>query len=113
MHLLGREYTHYKEFDKSIRILNKLIYLYEGSLVHEVGDAYGLIGSAYIEQKDYDEAVVAFKRASRILPFMRGPHLDLANTYLLQLRFHEALFEISKAFEIKDQYKIWNDDPLA
>lgn len=103
IHLLGREYFIYEQYEECIDVLSNMRQ-FEGLYVNEVADAYTYIGKSYHMLGDLDQAAAAFKRGTKAAPHLRGSFLDLANIYIQQGRFGDALLTIGEALKITKQY---------
>ncbi len=112
IHLLGREYFIYERYEDCIDVLSNMRQ-FESIYVNEVADTYSYIGKSYHMLGDLDQAAAAFKRGAKAAPYLRGNLLDLANIYIQQGRFGDALLTIGDALKITEKYLLWADDPPA
>ena len=112
IHLLGREYFIYEQYEDCIDVLSNMRQ-FESTYTNEVADAYTYIGKSYHMLGDLDQAAAAFKRGAKAAPHLRGNLLDLANIYIQQGRFGDALLTIGEALKITEKYLLWADDPAS
>ena len=67
---------------------------------------HNLLGVIYTDQKEFGDAIDAFKSAMQLAPNEPMPHSDLAKVYLAQDRYDEALKSVDAAIQLapRDPY---------
>jgi spermidine synthase len=65
-----------------------------------------LLGVIYTDQKEFDEAIEAFKAAMQLAPNEPMPHSDMAKAYLAQGKYDESLKSVEAAMRLapRDPY---------
>ena len=67
-------------------------------------EMYYSIGQKYVEEDNFDMAVLAFERAVELSPEWPEAHNALGEAYAKLLRFEDAVAEFDKALELKQDY---------
>jgi glycosyltransferase involved in cell wall biosynthesis len=70
IHLLGREYFIYEQYEDCINVLSNMSQ-FESTYTNEVADAYMYIGKSHHMLNDLDQAAAAFKRGTKVAPYLR------------------------------------------
>jgi tetratricopeptide (TPR) repeat protein len=83
---LIKSYLALKQPDKAVARLNEIIKQQPKNMV-----AYNLLGGVYLNDKKFEEAMGAFKKASAIKPDWSIPYRMIAMTYGAQSNMNEAI----------------------
>lgn len=87
-----------KKIDEGISHLEKAIQIYPPFI-----EAQLRLGTAYMDQHQWDKAEQALKRALEIDPKAVNAHFALGTTYLQQKRFDEAVKVLLRGLEIENR----------
>jgi tetratricopeptide (TPR) repeat protein len=98
---LSLQYRIKREQDKAIECLKKAISL------EETAPAWGMLGCAYGEIKNYEEAERCLLKAVEVDPNFCGVHYDLASIYQLKGEWEKAWPEYEWRKKTFDQIKFW------
>jgi Flp pilus assembly protein TadD len=90
----GLELSRAGKFDDAIQKFTSV-----AGLSAKCSDCFYNIGFAYLQQKNYDKAEEAYKKAIEIKPDYGDAYTDLAKIYTLQRKFDQAATASAKAAE--------------
>jgi len=65
---------------------------------------YYSMGQKYMEEGDFDIAILAFEKAVELAPDWPEAHNALGEAYVQLLKFEDAVSEFDKALELRNDY---------
>lgn len=93
--VLGRALYQRRQFPQAAAVLQEAVE------TADAAEANNLLGRIYgFELKEYEPAVIAFKRAIKLAPGLESPRLGLADLYTLNGRYALAKREYMQLFEL-------------
>ncbi len=76
------------------------------ALIASTGEMYYSLGQEYMQKRNYELAVLSFKKAIEQDPVWAEAHNALGEAYFFLLKYDEALKEFDKAIELKSDYTL-------
>ena len=90
----------------AIYLVVAFVILMPQTLSASTEEMYYSLGQEYMKKKNYELAVLSFKKAIEQSPNWAEAHNALGEAYFLLLKYDEALKEFDKAIELKSDYTL-------
>jgi tetratricopeptide (TPR) repeat protein len=105
---LAHEYHYRKFYDKSIKLLNKIVTQYKDKYnTLELASCYLFMGDSYFAQKKFFEAIMNYGKAIFIDPTYREPYLGISSSYMELGRYNIALIYLKECLEKSYRHYTW------
>ncbi len=118
MHYLGREYMYVKRWNDCIDTLIKHIYMPSSHWNEEKSASMRYIARAYHALNRFDEAIMWFKKAIDLTPYLKEGYVELAflyyelKDYMKSIEYAEKSLYITKPTDLYiNESFAWNETP--
>ncbi len=82
------------------------VILISQKLSADTGEMYYTLGQEYMRKRNFELAILSFKKAIEQSPDWAEAHNALGEAYFFLLKYDEALKEFDKAIELKSDYTL-------